>query len=48
MHSITTNEETRLIIERAHAERAEMVAAFFQKLFSRKPSAAHTTAEQPA
>jgi len=37
MHAITTNEATRQIIERAHAERNAAIRAFFVALFTRKP-----------
>lgn len=37
MHAITTNEATRKLIERAHAERNAAIRAFFVAMFTRKP-----------
>jgi len=48
MLTIAADQETRKIIERAHQARAEAFGNFLQKLFARKPSAAHKSAEQPA
>lgn len=47
MHAITTNEATRKLIERAHAERNAAIRAFFVAMFTRKPREA-TLAAQPA
>ena len=45
MHAITTNEATRQIIERAHAERNAAIRAFFVAMFTRKPSEAPLAAQ---
>jgi hypothetical protein len=45
MHSITANEATRKIIERAHAERNAAIRSFFVALFTRKPSDAPMAAQ---
>ncbi|MCK0121363.1 hypothetical protein MWU61_12485 [Loktanella sp. F6476L] len=48
MHAITTNEATRKIIERAHAERNAAIRAFFVAMFTRKPNTAAGVAPQAA
>jgi hypothetical protein len=45
---IATNEETRKIMEVAHAERNAAVRAFFMSFFTRKPRDVTGVAAQPA
>ena len=45
MMVITTREEMRAIVERAHAERNAAVRAFFVSMFKRKPSEAPLVAQ---